>query len=396
MVQAAQIAVVVAPIDDIGVQRVRYDIAGFETGGGFPVALGNARTTRSASDAHAGIVLLRTEDTIRKSIVGRHPVDLRRGLIVQRAPVLAAVKADLGATVIGKDQPVAILRVDPEIMVIAMRCPHLRKGLSSIQAPHKFHVGTIDRVLIRRIDVYPVKIPCSLFDIVLAIDKAPVCTAVRTHEQPTVCILDHRIHLVGIGGRNRDVHDAPDTFGQAPATGKVHPGLTPIRTLIQPAAFAAALHAIGSALDAPHARVEDHGITRLHHQFGARSLIIDIKHPPPALATVGGLINASFRIGSEEMAHGRDPYDIGVPGMYDDPRDVPGVFQSKIAPAAAAVVAAPYPPEVFGDIVPQGAFPFAGIYNGFIGWGDGSRPYPAAKPAVGYILPVAAAVGSFP
>src|SRR6185437_8806254 len=317
-------------------------------------------------------------------------------LVVQRAPVLAAVEADLRAAVIGKDKPVAVLRVDPEIMMIAMRGPYFGKGLSAIQAPHEFHVRTIDGVLIRRIDIDPVKIPCSLFDIVLAIDQAPTGPAVATQEKTAVCIFDHRIYLVGIGGRDRDIHHAPDAFGQAPATGKVHPGLAAIGTLVQPAPLTTTFHTVRCTFHPPHPRIQHHWIAGFHHQFGTRGLIIDEEHPPPALATVGGLINASFRIGSEEMAHGRDPYDIGVPGMYDDPRDVPGVFQSKIAPAAAAVVATPDPPEVFGDIVPQRAFPFAGVYHGFIGWSYRYCPYAAAEPAVGYIFPVAAAVGSFP
>src|SRR6185437_8173785 len=170
VVEPAQITIVVAAINDIRVQRIGNDIARFETRGGFPVALSDGRPWSPAFDAHARIVLLRAQDMIGESVVRRYAVDLCRWLIVQRAPVLTAIEADLRTAVIGQDDAAAVVRIYPEIVMIAMRRTHLGEGLAAVQAAHEFDIGTVDRILVRGVDVYPVKIPGALFDILLAID----------------------------------------------------------------------------------------------------------------------------------------------------------------------------------------------------------------------------------
>src|SRR5207253_918907 len=75
----------------------------------------------TARHRHRGVVLLRTVDAIRRLRVGDHVIELGRRLVVDRRPALAAVLGDDRAAVVAVDDPIRIPRVDPEVVVIAVR-----------------------------------------------------------------------------------------------------------------------------------------------------------------------------------------------------------------------------------------------------------------------------------
>jgi len=146
---------------------------------GFPVPCSDGRPGRSAFDPDAGIVLLRAQDVIGESAIRVHAIDLRGRLVIETAPVIAAVKANLRAAVICKDQPVTVRRIDPEIMMIAVRRREVGESLSAIQAAHELDVEDIKDIVIGRIDIYPVEIPCPLLDIIVGIQLCPRVALVR-------------------------------------------------------------------------------------------------------------------------------------------------------------------------------------------------------------------------
>src|ERR1700738_1749596 len=80
MIETAQIAIVVAPIDDIRIEGVRDDITAFETCRRLPVLIGDAGPGGPAFNADARVILLRSQNVEGKCVVGVDPVDLRGGL----------------------------------------------------------------------------------------------------------------------------------------------------------------------------------------------------------------------------------------------------------------------------------------------------------------------------
>ena len=96
------------------------------------------------------------------------------------------------------------------------------------------------------------------------------------------------------------------------------------------------------------------------------------------------------------MTHHGYPGDVRITRMYDDACDMTAIFQAEVAPASAAVVAAPETAEVFGDIVAERAFAFPGVYDGFVGSRNGYCADTATEISIGNILPVAAAIGGLP
>ena len=89
-----------------------------------PVAAGDAGAGGAARNRHGGVVLLRSVDAIRHSVVGDHRVELRSGLVVERAPGPAAVERDGSAAVAAVHHSQRVFRVDPEIVVVAVRRLH--------------------------------------------------------------------------------------------------------------------------------------------------------------------------------------------------------------------------------------------------------------------------------
>src|SRR5262249_22585013 len=120
VVDAHQKAGVGAAVDDVRVLRVRRDVAALAAGGRLPVALADAAAIAAVGNSHRRVILLGPVNPVRKVIVGNDAVELRRRLIVIRAPALAAVEGDLGAAIVADDHALRGGRVDPQVVMVAV------------------------------------------------------------------------------------------------------------------------------------------------------------------------------------------------------------------------------------------------------------------------------------
>src|SRR5262245_20153119 len=121
VVDAGEIAEIVAAIDDFGVFWMDGDVAALAAGRGFPIPFGNRETVATASNAHGRVLLLGAVDAIRDRVVGYDTIELRRRLIHVRRPRGAAVDRNLGAAVVGNDHSLRLGRIDPQVMMVAVR-----------------------------------------------------------------------------------------------------------------------------------------------------------------------------------------------------------------------------------------------------------------------------------
>src|SRR5262249_4218980 len=104
-----------AGVEHVGVARVDGDRPAL-------VAAGDVDRVGAAGAGHTGgaAVLLLAADQVRVVVGGDHAVDLA-GRVVLRGPRRAAVGGHGGATVVGLDHPLVVLRVDPQGVVVAVR-----------------------------------------------------------------------------------------------------------------------------------------------------------------------------------------------------------------------------------------------------------------------------------
>ena len=102
------------------------------------------------------------DDVVRHAVVDGHVVELadrqRR-----REPGLAAVHGDIHAAVVGSDHALRVLRVDPEVVVIAVAVAlDVLERLAAVDALEQRHLGEPDHVGVRRVDGQVREVPGPL------------------------------------------------------------------------------------------------------------------------------------------------------------------------------------------------------------------------------------------
>src|SRR5260221_2307303 len=119
-------------INDVRILGMHGNKAAFPGARVGAVAEGDRTPNCSARCRNTGVVLLRGIHAVRVLVVGVDAIELRGRLVVDRRPGLAAVEADAGAAIVALDHSVRIGRIDPEIMIIAVRRLDLREASAAI------------------------------------------------------------------------------------------------------------------------------------------------------------------------------------------------------------------------------------------------------------------------
>ena len=157
-----------------------------------------------ALDDHGAVVLLAAVEAIRIRVVDDDVVELRRRLVVLRAPALPAVDGDGHAAVVRVRHVARVLRVDPELVVVAVRGRQRRERAPAVDRLHDRRVHDVHDVRVRRIggDVHVV--PRARLDVAVLAQEPPRLPGVIRAIEPALFRLDDREHAVGVRGRYRD------------------------------------------------------------------------------------------------------------------------------------------------------------------------------------------------
>ena len=128
---------------------------------------------RFAREAHGAAVLLRAADVVRQ-VRRRDHVVVLRGREVLRAPARPAGHRHRAAAVVGDDQMLRIVRVDPEVVEITVRAAaQTRDGLAAVRGFVGADVQQVDRVAVLRIGGH-----------VRVVERALANVAIRVHHRP--------------------------------------------------------------------------------------------------------------------------------------------------------------------------------------------------------------------
>ena len=147
---------------------------------------------------------------------------------------------------------------------------------------------------------------------------------------------DARIDDVWIAHRDGDVDPALHRLGEAAAL-DLRPGRAAVGCLPERGARAAAAEEIRSADPLVARRVQHVRIARIHGDVDEAGPVAHELHELPALATVGGLVEAALRAVLPRRAERSDVHDVRVRGMHDDPADVLRLLEAHGLPRDAAV-----------------------------------------------------------
>ncbi len=118
---------------------------------GPPRQSSRAERIRLARDDDGRVVLLRAIQLVGELIVQPDAVELAGHLVQLRRPRAAAVERHVGAAIVRLNHDVAVLRIDPDVVIVAVRCAQQRERLAAVGRFEEALRPGIDDVRIGRI-----------------------------------------------------------------------------------------------------------------------------------------------------------------------------------------------------------------------------------------------------
>src|SRR5205807_8603717 len=120
MVVARHVAEIAAREDDVGIVGSDGDVAAFAAADLPALGIGDGSKLRAAGHRDGGVVLLRAVQPVGRPRVGGDVIQLGGGLVIDRRPRRTRVVGDHCTAVVAFDHALAVGRVDPQIVVIAV------------------------------------------------------------------------------------------------------------------------------------------------------------------------------------------------------------------------------------------------------------------------------------
>src|SRR5207247_8745119 len=143
-----------------------------------------------------------SEKAIWKVVVGGDAIELRGGLVLERGPALAAVHGDRRATVVRLGHPQRIVRVDPEVVVVAVRRRDGRPRLPAVFRLVESDVDDVDAVGIFGISIDARVVPGALAEVAAVAGLGPRLAAAARAEHAAFVRLDDGVDVLRSRGGN--------------------------------------------------------------------------------------------------------------------------------------------------------------------------------------------------
>ena len=327
-------------VNNVGIIRLDSDVPALPRARRVAVSPRDRAFLRRARHRNARVVLLRAVNAVRQLIVHVQMVILPRQLIVDRAPRVAAVKADTGAAVVSVDHPLRVRRIDPQIMIVPVRGRNIFPILAAVNALPHLQIIDVDcvRVLGIRKDVHV--IPRPVEQILVIGQLLPVRPAViRTVNARLVPLrLDDRPHPPRLRRRDRHTNLPQDPLlRQAWVAADIRPTVPAVRRLPQPAVRAAADQFPEVTVYLPYRSIEYAGIVHIQRQVHRPRPLAHMQDALPGGASVSRPVHAALIVRPERMPQRRHIRHVGVARMDADLPNMVAVPQPYVLPRLTAV-----------------------------------------------------------
>ena len=122
--------------------------------------------------------MLRAVDAVREGIVRGNAVELGRGLVHVRGPCFAGIVADLGAAVVGDNEPIGIIRRNPQIVVVTVGRVASFEGAPPVGRDVVRDVHDVDAVGVLGVGVDARVVPSTLAQAAVRIEQFPGSTGI--------------------------------------------------------------------------------------------------------------------------------------------------------------------------------------------------------------------------
>src|SRR3982074_689393 len=120
MVKARNVALVISGVNNIGIIRIRCDVACFPAAHRIPEVAPDDAVIAAAGDCDRGIILLRTTRSERRPRIGGDVVKLRGRLVIFPRPRLAAIETRGASDFARCSHSFGMSWINPKTVVIAV------------------------------------------------------------------------------------------------------------------------------------------------------------------------------------------------------------------------------------------------------------------------------------
>ncbi len=301
-----------------------------------PFHIGLAGAGGLRRDDQCRIVLLRAIEAVGKLVVHRDLVDFGRGLVGLYRPGAATIARHVGAAIIGLHDQLAVLRVDPHIVVVAVRGGLVLEALAAIGGAEPVLVADEQLVGVVGVDAQRGVIEGPRGQLAVAVDQCPGLAAILGAIEASARLgFDQRIEPVGRRRAHANVGAAEQASRQAAR--KLGPGVTAIDGLVEAAILAARGDCPRPANAVPHRGIERLGIIGGHFQIGRAKRLVDEQHLRPGLAAVAGAIDAAILAIGKGVAGAGHEHFIRVGRVDADGGNLADIAQADERPGLGAV-----------------------------------------------------------
>ena len=351
-----------AAVDDVGVGGVDGDEAALARAGVGAVAQRDGAPLGGGGHADGGVVLLRAVDPVGVLVVHVQAVELRGQLVVDGRPGLPTVERHTGAAVVALDHALRVLRVDPQVVVVAVRRGHFAEAHPAVGGLPHLQVGDVDRVSVARIGKDVGVVPGPVHQV-----------SVSAYLRPALAVV---VTAVQAGSLTLGLHQGPDPPGtrrggadavlaqqparQAALAGQLLPGVAAVGGAPQPAARAAAVQVPEAAPCRPAAGVQDARVERVHGQVHGAGVGAAVQHLFPGLPAIARAVHPALGVRAEGVAQRGHVDQVRVLRVHADAADVARLLQPQVLPGTPGVRGAVHPVAI-GDVDADGGLARAGV-----------------------------------
>src|SRR5437867_1096770 len=190
-------AVGVPAVDDVGIERVRRDVAALAGAHRRPVAEGDRAEVAATRHAGGARILLSAVHAVGEGVVRDHVVELGRRLLVPAAPAAAAVERDHRALVAAHDHARRARGIDPQLMIVVPAWLSLEDAerLAAVRGLEERHVGHVDDVGVPGIHGDAAEVPVAVGEPRIAPRELPGRAAARSMAPVSGSLYSTLVHV---------------------------------------------------------------------------------------------------------------------------------------------------------------------------------------------------------
>ena len=287
-------------------------------------------------------------------------VELGQRQVLDEAPVVASVVGEGDPAVLAQDHEAAVVGVYPELVhvpVDRLAGHHRAERAPRVLAHLNRAVKAVEPVLVGRVDPQVGVVEGPGRDAPSVADRAPAGAPVVGAQELAPLRFHQRVGHVRVRARDRDADPPQLARRQAVLRPQALPACAPVVGDEESAPRSARTEEPRPAPKRPHRRKELVGVRRVHHQVPDPRALVHVQHALPALAAVGGLVDAALLPVAPRRPHGADVHRARVVGVHDDAVDALRPFQPHVPPGVAPVEA---PVDAVADARRVARVPFPG------------------------------------